>query len=72
LVKIRSAKERVLLYLDFQADTEGSVKFKSELQDIAGELGLTREAFYRTLATLERSGAIKRSGTRILLKRTPA
>jgi CRP-like cAMP-binding protein len=71
LIKIRSAKERVMLYLDLHADTEGSVKFKSELQDIAGELGLTREAFYRTLATLERAGAIKRSGARILLKRTP-
>jgi CRP-like cAMP-binding protein len=71
LMKIRSAKERVMLYLDFYADTEGSVKLKSELQDIAWELGLTREAFYRTLATLERAGAIKRSGARILLKRTP-
>jgi CRP/FNR family transcriptional regulator, dissimilatory nitrate respiration regulator len=71
LMKIRSAKERVMLYLDLHADTQGSVKFQSELQDIAGELGLTREAFYRTLADMERTGAIERSGARIVLRRSP-
>jgi CRP-like cAMP-binding protein len=71
LMKIRSAKERVLLYLDLHADAEGSMKLKSELQDIAGELGLTREAFYRTLASLERAGAVKRSGGRFVLRRSP-
>jgi CRP/FNR family transcriptional regulator, dissimilatory nitrate respiration regulator len=71
LMKIRSAKERVMLYLDLHAGAESSVGLKSELQDIASELGLTREAFYRTLASLERAGAIKRSGARIVLKRSP-
>ena len=69
LMKIRSAKDRLMLYLDLNAGPEGSVRLKSELQDIAGELGLTREAFYRTLASLERTGAIERSGERIVLKR---
>jgi CRP/FNR family transcriptional regulator, dissimilatory nitrate respiration regulator len=69
LMKIRSAKDRVMLYLDLHAGAEGSVKLKSELQHIASELGLTREAFYRTLASLEYSGAIRRSGDRIVLKR---
>jgi CRP/FNR family transcriptional regulator, dissimilatory nitrate respiration regulator len=69
LMKIRSAKDRVMLYLDLHAGAEGSVKLKSELQDIASELGLTREAFYRTLASLEYAGAIRRSGDRIVLKR---
>jgi CRP-like cAMP-binding protein len=71
LMKIRSAKERVMLYLDLHAGAEGSVRLKSELQDIANELGLTREAFYRTLASLERAGAIERSGARIVLRRPP-
>jgi DNA-binding IclR family transcriptional regulator len=48
-----------------------SVMRESKLQDIASELGLTREAFYRTLALLERAGAIERSGVRIALKRVP-
>ena len=69
LMKIRSAKDRVMLYLDLHAGPEGSVRLKSELQDIASELGLTREAFYRTLASLEHAGFIERSGTRIVLKR---
>ena len=69
LTKIRSAKERVLLYIDLHAGTDGTVTVKGELQDVASELGLTREAFYRTIASLERAGAIKRSGARIVLKR---
>jgi CRP/FNR family transcriptional regulator, dissimilatory nitrate respiration regulator len=63
LMKIRSAKDRVMLYLDVHAGPEGSVRLKSELQDIASELGLTREAFYRTLASLEQAGLIERTGS---------
>src|SRR6266566_2827892 len=71
LMKVRSAKERVLLYLDLNAGPDGHVvELRSQLQDIASELGLTREVLYRTLASLEEAGTIKRAGTRILLKRS--
>jgi CRP-like cAMP-binding protein len=71
LTKVRSAKERVMLYLNFHADLDGgAVNLRSQLQDIADELGLSREAFYRTLASLEREGSIERAGSRILLKRS--
>jgi CRP/FNR family transcriptional regulator, dissimilatory nitrate respiration regulator len=71
LMKVRSAKERVMLYLDSNAEPgRGVVDLRSQLQDIASELGLTREAFYRTLANLEREGTIERAGSRILLKRS--
>ena len=43
---------------------------RGHLQDIASDLGLTREALYRTLASLERAGAIERAGPRILLKKS--
>jgi CRP/FNR family transcriptional regulator, dissimilatory nitrate respiration regulator len=69
LMKIRSAKERVLLYIDLHTGTDGTMTLKSELQDVASELGLTREAFYRTLATLKRAGALKRSSAHIVVKR---
>ena len=69
LMKIRSAKHRVISYLDLHAGADGPVTLKSELQDIASELGLTREALYRTLASLEHAGAIQRSRARIILKR---
>jgi CRP-like cAMP-binding protein len=70
LMKIRSAKERLLLYLDLHAGPDGTLQLKSELQDVANELGLTREAFYRTLAGLEHAGALERSGARIVLRRS--
>jgi len=62
-----------MLYLDFNAEADGrTVNMRGQLQDIAGELGLTREALYRTLASLERAGAIDRAGTRIVLKKSLA
>ena len=71
LMKVRSAKERVMLYLDFNAGPDGrTVNLRGQLQDIASELGLTREALYRTLASLEQAGAIERTDTRILLKKS--
>jgi len=73
IMKVRSAKERVMLYLDLNADPDGrTVDLRSQLQDIASELGLTREVLYRTLAGLEQAGAIERAGTRILLKKSLA
>ncbi len=71
IMKVRSAKERVMLYLDLNAEPDGrTVNLRSQLQDIASELGLTREVLYRTLASLERVGAIERAGDRILLKKS--
>jgi CRP-like cAMP-binding protein len=73
IMKVRSAKERVMLYLDLNAGPDGrTVDLPSQLQDIASELGLTREVLYRTLAGLEQAGAIERAGTRILLKKSLA
>jgi len=70
VMKVRSAVDRLMLYLDLHAGPDGrTVNLRSQLQAIASELGLTREAFYRTLAALEREGAIERAGSRILLKR---
>jgi len=70
LTKIRSAKERVLLYLDLHEGADGALTLKGPLQDVANELGLTREAFYRTLADLEHAGAIERRDARIVLRRS--
>ena len=71
VMKVRSAADRVMLYLDLKAGPDGrTVNLRSQLQDIASELGLTREAFYRTLAGLERAGAIERTDSRILLMKS--
>jgi CRP-like cAMP-binding protein len=71
LMKVRSAEDRVKLYLDFNAEPDGrTVNLPGQLQDVASELGLTRETFYRTLASLERAGAIERAAHQIVLKKS--
>src|SRR5262249_18937430 len=53
LRNIRSARNRVLQYLRLRARTHGrSIAVEGQLQDIAAEIGMTREALYRTLAAL--------------------
>ena len=63
---IRSARDRVRHYLTVNADA-GIVTLRGTLKDLAGELGLTHEALYRTLAVLDRGGEIKRAGGKIAL-----
>lgn len=67
LRNVRSARERVLLWLDLRTGPSRMVAVEGELQGISAELGLTREAFYRTLTSLERDGLISREGSRITL-----
>lgn len=73
LRNIRSARERLLQYLWLSADGCGRrVAIDGHLQDLAADLGLSREALYRTLAALEADGVIKRSANGILLKKAPS
>ncbi len=72
LMKVRSAKDRVMLYLELNVAADGhSVNLPGHLQDIASDLGLTREALYRTLASLEQAGAIERADACIVIKKSP-
>jgi CRP-like cAMP-binding protein len=70
---IRSARRRLLHHLALAA-APGSrtMKLDGTLIDLAAELGLTHEALYRTLAALEKDGAIRRSRAGITLRRHPA
>lgn len=68
---IRSARERILHYLVLSSDPDsGAVPVHGTLKDIAAELGLTHEVFYRTLARLDKEGVIARTPSTIVLKRT--
>jgi CRP/FNR family transcriptional regulator, dissimilatory nitrate respiration regulator len=70
---IRSARERVRHFLGVNAGADGrTVVLTGTLKDLAAELGLTHEAFYRTLAVLERAGEIKRGRGKIMLQRRRA
>jgi CRP/FNR family transcriptional regulator, dissimilatory nitrate respiration regulator len=58
---IHSARDRVRHYLMLNADSNGrTVTLRGTLKDIAGELGLTHEALYRTLADMAADGEIER------------
>src|SRR6516225_9709969 len=70
LRSIRSARERVLQYLRLRADLDRrSIAIEGQLQDIAAEIGITREALYRTLAPLEAEESIAREGSAIAHKK---
>ena len=69
LRNIRSARERVLQYLRLRVRGR-SIAVEGQLQDIAAEIGITREALYRTLAALEAGGCLTRTQTTILLKKS--
>ncbi|MGE5546509.1 MAG: Crp/Fnr family transcriptional regulator [Solirubrobacterales bacterium] len=59
---IRSAEERVRQYLTLLAGVVGTVNFDRPLKDVATDIGLTHEAFYRALASLARRGELVRDG----------
>ncbi len=66
---LKSSAERVLHYLH----TEGKgvrceVVLSGTVKDLARELGLTHENLYRTLARLEREGAMGREDDRLFLR----
>jgi CRP/FNR family transcriptional regulator, dissimilatory nitrate respiration regulator len=70
LRNIRSARDRLLQYLWLHADASGrSIMIEGQLQDVAAEIGLTREALYRTLAALEAEGSVTRTEVAIVLKK---
>ena len=56
---MKSVKDRVL-HLIHTEGKNGQYQVHTGLKSLAGELGVTHEALYRTLAALEKSCAIKR------------
>ena len=65
---IHSARDRVRHYLALNRDIAGrTVTLPGTLKDLAGELGLTHEALYRTLAEMAADGEIERPKGKIKL-----
>jgi CRP-like cAMP-binding protein len=65
LRNVRSADDRVLQHLHLSASKHGAVVFDRPLLEVAEDLGLTHEAYYRALTALVRAGAIQRTGRKI-------
>ncbi|MFN6962054.1 MAG: Crp/Fnr family transcriptional regulator, partial [Rhodocyclaceae bacterium] len=59
---LKTARERVLHFLITESRGAGQIDLAHSFAALAGELGLSRESLYRTLARLEREGAIRRAG----------
>lgn len=70
LRNIRSARQRVWHHLALAADPDRRVATRGPLKQMADALGLTPEALYRTLAALERDGAIRRMPGMIRIMRS--
>jgi CRP-like cAMP-binding protein len=58
-LSMKSVRDRVL-HLIHTEGHDGSYTAATGLKSLAGELGVTHEALYRTLAALEKSGIIRR------------
>jgi CTP-dependent riboflavin kinase len=59
---MKSVKDKVLHLINTEGQN-GKYQVNTGLKSLAGELGITHEALYRTLATLEKSKTIKRSSS---------
>jgi CRP-like cAMP-binding protein len=57
---IRSATERTLAFLRNEMNSNQEVKLSISLKDVAYRIGLSHEAFYRTLKSLEKAKQISR------------
>jgi CRP-like cAMP-binding protein len=72
LRNVRSATERVLAWLRLHASgNPPHVPMRRSWTQVADEVGLTREAVYRSLATLEQQGRINRDATVVRLMTPP-
>ena len=70
LGNIHSARARVRHYLALNTAADGrTVALPGTIKQLAGELGLSHEALYRTLAAMQRDGEITRGRRRITLTR---
>lgn len=71
IVRIRSARERVLQFLLLQASgTPPQLQVDQTWTQVADEISLTREAVYRAVADLKRTGALKQRGEMWLINAT--
>ena len=60
LRNVKSAHERVYQFLVLEADPSGQIVLMSSLKNLARQLGLAHETFYRALSKLEKAHLIQR------------
>lgn len=65
VLRLKSARERVLAYLTVKGAVENEIRLTQPLTAIAAKIGLTHEALYRTLAVLKKEGVLIRRDRRL-------
>jgi CRP-like cAMP-binding protein len=69
---IHAARDRIRHYLSIHAGADGrTVVIAGTLKELAGELGLSHEVLYRTLAEMASDGEIERRRGTIRLSKSP-
>ena len=64
---IRSAKQRIYSFLELAADARRGVAVRQTYKDMAYQLGLAHETFYRSLKQLEDEGKLRKEVNSIQL-----
>jgi len=64
---IRSAKQRIHAYFQLESGADKQIQLQLSYKDIAYQLGLAHETFYRELKQLEKEGILARKEHVILL-----
>lgn len=67
-LNLKSAEERVSHYLTTEGTPLGELQLCGTLSELAEILGLSREALYRTLARMQKQGALERTGDLLRLR----
>jgi CRP-like cAMP-binding protein len=65
-LSMKSVRDRLLHLIDTEG-RQGRYSAPSGLKTLAGELGVTHEALYRTMATLEKAGVVSRHDAELVL-----
>jgi len=68
-LSLKSVKDRVLHLINTEG-VNGTYTASTGLKSLAGELGVTHEALYRTLATLQHAQTIHRDGRTLTLAKS--
>ena len=65
---MKSIRDRLIHLIETEGK-DGQFPIPSGLKTLAGELGVTHEALYRAIATLQSEGLLKKEDGRLILKR---
>ena len=68
---LSSVAERVRHFIGSESADPAGVALPGSLKDLARDLGVTHEALYRTLASMQKSGEIDRTGGKLALAKEP-